>query len=133
MSSITTPISSAVRTGRLVRAAAALILLDVVLITLLQVILITEGSRPIPPMIIIGVLGLAVGIVLLVRPSRGLCVGAAILMAVNLAGAGPSEIATLTASSLGHQLFGAASLLTIAGALGASVVAAVTFRQSSAR
>src|SRR5450759_5154065 len=107
MSSITTPISSAVRTGRWVRAAAALILLDVVLITLLQVILITEGSRPIPPMIIIGVLGLAVGIVLLVRPSRGLCVGAAILMAVNLAGAGPSEIANLTASSLGHQLFGA--------------------------
>lgn len=133
MSSITTPISSAVRTGRWVRAAAALILLDVVLITLLQVILISEGSRPIPPMIIIGVLGLAVGIVLLVRPSRGLCVGAAILMAVNLAGAGPSEIANLTASSLGHQLFGAASLLTIAGALGASVVAAVTFRQSSAR
>ena len=133
MSSITTPISSAVRTGRWVRAAAALILLDVVLITLLQVILITEGSRPIPPMIIIGVLGLAVGIVLLVRPSRGLCVGAAILMAVNLAGAGPSEIANLTASSLGHQLFGTASLLTIAGALGASVVAAVTFRQSSAR
>ncbi len=108
MSSITSPISSAVRTGRWVRVAAALIPSDVALITVLQVILISEGSRPIPPMVIIGVLALAVGIALLARPSRGLCIGAAILMAVNLAGAGPNEIANLTANSLGHQLFGAA-------------------------
>ena len=132
MSSITSPINSAARTGRWVTVAATLILLDVALITLLQVILISEGSRPIPPMVIIGVLALAVGIALLARPTRGLCIGAAILMAVNLAGAGPNEIANLTASGLGHQLFGAASLLTIVGALGASVVAAVTFHQGSA-
>ena len=83
-------------------------------------------------MVIIGVLALAVGIALLARPSRGLCIGAAILMAVNLAGAGPNEIANLTANSLGHQLFGAASLLTIVGALGASVVAAVSFPRGGA-
>jgi hypothetical protein len=132
MSSITSPVSSAARTGRWVRVAATLILLDVALIVLLQVILISEGSSPIPPMVIIGVLALAVGIALLARPTRGLCIGAVILMAVNLAGAGPNEVANLTANALGHQLFGAASLLTIAGALGASVMAAVTFRQGSA-
>ncbi len=132
MSSITSPISSATRAGRWVMATAGLLLLDVALITLLQVILISEGSSPIPPMVIIGVLALAVGIALLARPNRGLCIGAAILMSVNLAGAGPKEVANLTANGLDHQLFGAVSLLTIVGALGASVVAAIIFPRGNA-
>ncbi len=107
---------------------AGLLFLEVSLIAVLQVLLAVEGSAPILPMVIVGVLALGVAVALTVRPSRVLCAAAAVVMALDLLGSAPHEIANVASGELAKQVFGVLSLLTILAALTASVVAFIGYR-----
>jgi len=113
---------------RWVRVTAALLFLEVSLIAVLQVLCAAEGSAPIVPMVIVGVLALGVAIALAIRPSRLLCIAAAVVMALDLLGSAPHEIANMAPGDLAKRVFGIVSLLTILAALSASVAASISYR-----
>lgn len=102
------------------------------MIAVLQVLLVVEGSAPILPMVIVGVLALGIAVFLAVRPSRVLCAAAAVVMALDLLGSAPHEIANVASGVLAKQVFGIASLLTILAALTANVVAFISYRADRA-
>lgn len=128
MSALSASLTIAGGPRRWVRATAGLLFLQVSLIAVLQVMLVLEGSAPILPMVIVGVLALGIAVALAIRPSRVLCAAAAVVMALDLLGSAPHEIANVASGALAKQVFGIASLLTIVAALTASVVAFISHR-----
>jgi hypothetical protein len=114
--------------ARSVKAAGGLLLFEAALLALLQVILISTGGRPVMPAVIVGVLAAAVGIGLLVRPSRMLCIAGVALMVVDLLGSGRHELAALSSPDGGQVIFAAVSLLAMTSALLVSAAAAAMYR-----
>ena len=118
----------AVHANRASRAAGALLLIHAAVSAFLEVQVLSEREPLIVPVAILGVLALGLGLALLFRPIPALCTVAAVLMLVDLIGAGPHELANVASPNIGHAVFGVIALLIIIAALAASAVAAMTWR-----